>query len=390
LRSVGRIGLPAWGDGALAAVLSLFALLDVSLLRLTPELAGHGAAAAVLAALVPIPLAWRRRAPVGAAGAAAVTVGVQALVVAPTTALAQVVSQLVLAFSVAVHAPARRALIGLGALVAAIEVVSVRSGSSVAQILSVVPFLAVPFAAGLSVRASRTHASQLERLTDDLTKERQRSASLAVTDERRRIARDLHDVVAHGVGVMAVQAGGARLVLDVDLERARGALVTIENTGRTALAELERMVTLLRAPGDSERASPLPLLADLPALFGQLRAGGVDVDYAAGDATGLPLLLQTTAYRVVQEAMTNAVKHAPGAPVHVRCRILVDELHVDVVDEGAQVRGARAAVLGGHGLVGMRERVALFEGTLDADALADGGWAVCARLPFSAGGAALL
>ncbi len=206
----------------MAVALALFAVADLWVLELSDDFSGRRLAATPFAILIPCALAWRRRWPLAAACAAAGGVALQGLLVAPTASVAQIPTLLVLAFSLGAHASAKAALVGLSACVAAIVSLAIGSSDSADGIVSIPFFLGVPWLAGLAVRAARAYAERLERLTEQLERERERSSRLAVAEERARIARDLHDVVAHGVGVMAIQAAGARRIIEHDAVRAPG------------------------------------------------------------------------------------------------------------------------------------------------------------------------
>ncbi|HZT15864.1 MAG TPA: histidine kinase [Gaiellaceae bacterium] len=219
--------------------------------------------------------------------------------------------------------------------------------------------------------------------------ERARSerARAAVAEERARIARELHDVVAHALGVIVMQAGGAGELPELDEERARRALATIERTGRQAFAEMRRLVGVLRESGADPELAPVPTLAGLPALVEEMNQAGLDVTLAIEGAPpegseGVEL----SAYRIVQEALTNSLKHAGRTRACVRLSWSAESLQVAVTDEGPvdDERTATGAApdSGGHGLVGMRERVALYGGELAAGPVAGGGFSVVARLPL--------
>lgn len=393
MRAVGRRGLPGPADSVLAGVVTSFAVLDVAVLRLTPEFSARPLAALPFAVLIPGCLAARRRRPVLGALVAAALTAVQAVAVAPTNSLAQVVTLLVLAYSLGAHASVRAGLIGLSACLAAVFLLAVRSSDSVGGELSIVPFMAVPFLAGGAVRSARGYGQRLERLTAQLEAERERGARLAVAEERAAIARELHDVVSHGVGVMALQAGGARRIIDQDPSRARDALAAIESSGRAALVELQRMVTVLRAPGDetgqgasdaaggAARSAGTPSLDELPGLVERLRSGGVDVRmHSTGVQPPLPPVFDLAVFRILQEAMTNATRHAPGATVLLELRWAVGAVTLVVRNTAAAC--APHSPSGGHGLIGMRERVRLFGGDLDTGPSPDGGFRVQAFLPL--------
>jgi len=219
-----------------------------------------------------------------------------------------------------------------------------------------------------------------ERRAQLAERERDLAAREAVVQERARIARELHDAIAHNVSMMVVQAGAERRVLDGDNGSTREVLQTIERIGRGALTEMRRLVGMLRSDADDPLA-PQPGLDDLPALVGQVREAGLPVElYVDGERRELAVGIELSAYRIVQEALTNALKHAGEAHASVRVYYGADSLELEIVDDGG---GAIAPVSsGGHGLVGMRERVALYGGRLDAGGRPSGGFAVRVLLPI--------
>ncbi|HSP08789.1 MAG TPA: sensor histidine kinase [Candidatus Dormibacteraeota bacterium] len=209
-------------------------------------------------------------------------------------------------------------------------------------------------------------------------RERDLAAREALLDERQRIARELHDVIAHEVSMIVIQAGAERRALGSENTATREVLLTIEKVGREALGEMRRMVGMLRAGASAE---PQPGLRDLDALVGRVRESGLNVDISVGgERRDLPAGVELCAYRVIQEALTNALKHAGTAKVTVRLDYRPDELVLEVADDG---HGADlGSVEGGHGLVGMRERVALYRGRLTTGRRAGGGFQVLAQLPL--------
>jgi signal transduction histidine kinase len=211
-------------------------------------------------------------------------------------------------------------------------------------------------------------------------RERDLAAREAVVDERARIARELHDAIAHNVSMIVVQAGAERRVLDTEHASTRQVLETIEQVGRGALTEMRRLVGMLRSD-TREPLAPQPGLADIDLLVAQVREAGLPVDLEIeGERRNLPVGIELSAYRIVQEALTNALKHAGDAHAHVRVSYGADSLELEIVDDGV---GSLAAIAGGgHGLVGMRERVALYGGRLDAGRRASGGFAVRVLLPI--------
>jgi signal transduction histidine kinase len=236
------------------------------------------------------------------------------------------------------------------------------------------------FAYALQRRARR--AGALEERADRLEREREARARAAVAEERRRIARELHDLVAHSVSVMTVQAGAARLVLEEEPRRALAPLRAVEETGRQALAEMSRLLGILRGEEDQPALVPQSSLADLDALLAQARASGLPVELTVeGEPAALPPGVDMAAYRIVQEALTNARRHAGPAHAHVTISYGRDALELEVADDG---RGGPSGQGSGHGLVGMRERAGLYDGELEAGPRPGGGYSVRARLPLEA------
>jgi signal transduction histidine kinase len=212
-------------------------------------------------------------------------------------------------------------------------------------------------------------------------REREERARAAVAEERARIARELHDVVGHSVSVMTVQASGVRRLLRPDQEREREALLVVERTGREALAEMRRMVGVLRRPEEAPALAPQPSLDHLYRLVEQAREAGLPVDLRIeGEATQLPAGVDLTAYRLVQEGLTNVVKHAQATRAEVLVNYGDGYLEVTVNDNGQGVGNGDG---GGHGLVGMRERVSVYGGELDAGPQTGGGYRLRAKLPLT-------
>jgi signal transduction histidine kinase len=219
-------------------------------------------------------------------------------------------------------------------------------------------------------------------------RERDVAAREAVVEERARIARELHDAVAHSVSMMVIQAGAERRVLGPDGGSTRDVLQTIEQVGRDALTEMRRLVGMLRTDS-ADRLTPQPTLADLPTLMTQVGEAGLPVEFRVdGERRELPVGIELSAYRIVQEALTNALKHAGRAHACVSVRYGPDSLELEIADDGDGdgahgAHGAQAEVPGGgHGLVGIRERVTLYGGTFDASPRRGGGFAVRVLLPL--------
>jgi signal transduction histidine kinase len=253
------------------------------------------------------------------------------------------------------------------------------------SIASTIIATATPLLVGREMRARRERAEELQRKVAEAERERKESARRAVAEERARIARELHDVVAHQMTVMTIQADGARRVADGADPRVIEALDTIQATGHSALAEMRRVVGLLREnETGSPELAPLPTLDDLGTLVEQVRSStGVPVDLEVeGAVRPLAEGVELSAYRIVQESLTNAVRHGgPNVSADVAVCYGDDGLDVLVVDNG---RGAAAAAGngGGHGLVGMRERVAVLGGSFEAGPRPGGGYRVHASIPY--------
>jgi signal transduction histidine kinase len=259
--------------------------------------------------------------------------------------------------------------------------------------LDVVPALAVVATAGQAVRVRRAQKAMLEERARRVEENREHEARLRVHSERLRIARDLHDAVGHQVALISVQAGAMGYVLDTDLDKARESLAHIQRASEAALEELRLTVGLLRQPGESEPTEPASGLARLDELISSFAATGLTVTcYVTGEARPLPEAVDLTAYRVIQESLTNTAKHAAGASASVRLAFRADVLALAVEDDGpggTEGHGlpARADRDPGHGLIGMRERAAAVGGWVSAGPRDGGGFQVLAELPLPAGAA---
>jgi signal transduction histidine kinase len=241
---------------------------------------------------------------------------------------------------------------------------------------------------GDSIRSRRLENQALAERAERAEAGREASAARAVAEERSRMARELHDVVAHALGVMVMQAGGAGMVPRLEEAKAKAVLSAIEQTGRQALTEMRRLVGILRDGEEGEALAPQPGLEEIPALVDRLAGAGLDVRLdVEGDPRSLPPGAELSAYRIVQEALTNTLKHAGPATARVRLSWCPASLDIEVTDDGRGNRpGPGPATAAndhyGHGLAGMRERVALFGGDLEAGPSPGRGYRVAARLPL--------
>jgi signal transduction histidine kinase len=244
-------------------------------------------------------------------------------------------------------------------------------GDSAARVV----FLVAAWLLGDSVRSRRAYVHEIEEKATRLEREREAEAERAAAEEQARIARELHDVVAHALSVIVVQAAAADDVFEADPRRTREPIRAIEQAARAALADLRRVLGVLQRGADYE---PQPGLARLDGLIDQVRATGLDVALEVeGSARPLPAPVDLSAYRIVQEALTNTLKHAGAAHATVRVRY-GDDLRLEIRDDGSG--GANGS--GGSGLIGMRERVAMLGGSIDAGAPAEGGYLVSAQIPI--------
>ena len=259
---------------------------------------------------------------------------------------------------------------------AAIPLAAIEPGQSLsaADVGFFVMFFGGPFGAGQVMRRRRARDTEIVQESEERTRS-------AIAEERTRIARELHDVIAHAVSVVVLQARGARRLVAPDQDDVRNALDTIERSASEALTEMRRLLSLLREQDERLTLAPQPSLSRVSALVDGARAAGLTVDVQVeGSLEDLPGALDVSGYRIVQEALTNAIKHA--APAHAIVRIQRDDraLAIEVRDDG---RGGAANGDGGHGLVGMRERVAVYGGRLEAGPRADGGgFALRVELPL--------
>jgi signal transduction histidine kinase len=371
-------------DKALAIVIAAAALFTA---WRNPQ-AGLNAVTVPLLLLQTLPVAWRRRDPMRTLGI--VGFAITAYYMLDFGDALGYLGVFVAFYTVAAHEPRRRAILA-GALSAGCMFVSLVSyiafnpGAPWPEIFGqAYVWFGVAWLLGDNMRVRRAYALELQDRAAEADKEKLDQASMAVIEERGRIARELHDVVAHYVSVMVVQATAARRVADKDPAAARGALAAVESAGRTALTEMRRMLEVLRA--DDPGMGPQPGLGELDRLVDQVRGAGLPVELEIkGKACCLPAGMDLAAYRIVQEALTNSVKHAGKATSRVTVTYSDHALEIEVVDDG---RGAAAPLLavpesdGGHGLIGMKERVALFGGQLVAGPILTGGYRVYARMPI--------
>ena len=382
-----RVWLDRWADLVVAVVFAAWVQLD--LWRHAPaamQVQGGRAVFALLLLLVTLPLALRRRAPTVTLLCAAAALAVAAVLVSHAGgAPVEVFIALLLAFySVGAHCDDRRSALVAAVAVAAIAAVDLArpgffNGTSNPRPAAWLAF-AIAWLVGRDLRRRRQRVSDLEDRAAQLEREREEQAQLAVAEERGRIARELHDVIAHAVSVIVVQAQAGPHLIN-ERQRAIGAFQAIESSGRDALVELRRLLGILRSEDKQLAIGPQPGLGSLQSLVEQVRASGLPVQLRIeGEPVHLPAGIDLSAYRIVQEALTNAVKHASATSAEVVIHYQSRALELDILDNGpGQTVNGNGS---GHGLVGMRERVALYGGTLETGTRNGGGYAVHARLPL--------
>jgi signal transduction histidine kinase len=365
------------GDLAVALALAVLGELDVWF----GFWLGSRAVNAVAVPLMALSLAWRRSRPLVVLAVVMGGTVVLSLAFGGSETSTAVFITVVAVYSAAAYASDVELAVAVALIVAGIAVhdshdPQIRSFSD--AIWSTM-MLGLSFLVGLGMRARQAQTHALEEQAAVLRKQQEVAGIEAAAEERGRIARELHDIISHSLGVVVLQAGAAEQMLERDPARVREALKAIRSTGLAAIVEMSTLLGLVR--GDSvDSRQPQPSLSDLDALIATTRDAGLKVDLAIeGSRRALPAAVELSAFRIVQEGLTNALKHAGAVPTHVIVSYGSAELAVEVTDEG----GSASSVPGsGRGLAGIRERVAVFGGRLQAGPRADGGWTVRAAFPI--------
>lgn len=365
-------------DGLLAALLFLLVQAQDPVQRTMPL-------SVAITAFETLPLTFRRRAP------SAVLLVVAAASIAHLTAgfhngFFDTFSVVVAVYSVAANSPRARSLRFLIVMPFALATALAIDWHNTGHVnLLDIPYNLLlflsPWLLGDSLQTRRAYASQLEERERMLARERQDRTRAALAEERARIARELHDIVAHSVSVMVLQANAGERIVGSRPDEAARNFAAIQTTGRDALAELRRMLGVLRdSEGKDGTREPQPGLADVDRLVEAARQSGVDTTIRIdGDTASLPEAVQLQAYRIIQEALTNTLRHGGASRADIRVRRQPGNLDVEVVDDGRQVEPLPETTETGHGLIGMRERVQLFGGELQVGPRPEGGFRVSAR-----------
>src|SRR5215212_9153637 len=379
------------GDALMAVALSVVLVLELSL---GSNITGPAWANYVCGVVATAAVAWRRPWPVWALAA-------QLVAVLISTAFGGDLSEnpfspflavIVVMYGVGCYAPVGWSRFGLAIGMTGMVLINLVSDSSDdagAYIGTLLLAIALPWAAGRAAKEWAQRALELERVNTALKAEQEQRSLLAVADERSRIARELHDVVAHSISVMVVQAEGAKRMMDRDPRRAKSALEQIEGTGRAALVEMRRLLGVLRKDGESPVRTPQPGTQTLDMLVNRAQEAGLDVRVAMdGKPKTLPAGIDVSVFRIIQEALTNSLKHAGPTRADVLITYGEDDVEVEIVDAGL-VNGFEPPTADPehpqHGLLGMKERVSLYGGEIVTGPCEDGrdGYRVWARIPLT-------
>ena len=280
----------------------------------------------------------------------------------------------------------RKAILGLAISVGAVVLIvyEIPGAHSASYLLFIPMRQAVAWAAGFLVRERTEQAEVAEMRATQAERDREAAARVAVAEERARIARELHDIVAHAVSVMVLQVGAVRHQLSDELDEQRRALQDVERAGRTALTEMRRLLAAMRREGEEAELVPQPGLDGIDSLLDEIGRAGLPVElHVDGEPVPLPRGIDLSAYRIVQEGLTNALKHAHATDADVTFRYRPDELEIEVRDNG---QGSSTTDGLGHGLVGVGERVKLYGGKMSAGSSNGGGFVLSTRLPLDSNG----
>jgi signal transduction histidine kinase len=361
-----------WSDAGVVIILL------VACLTLPGGFVEQGRKELLLQVALILPLIWRRRAPTLVFSIIAGVAFVQWLTSVPLPAD---IGLLVALFTLAVHASPRRALLGTVVVLAGVVMASVRwspGGDIAKSIVFLTGLLVASLFTGIALRTWRSYMDSLVERTRRLEHESEQQAMLAAAAERSRLAREMHDVIAHSVSIMVTLADGAQATVDAQPAKAREAMADVSATGRLALTDMRHLLGVLRSDEIGVGRQPQPQLSGLPRLLKGVRATGLDVEFAQrGVPFGVPPGVELTVFRIVQESLTNVLKHA-REPSTAQVTLTFEAPFVDVLvrDDGQRPGLGRE----GHGLGGMRERATFSGGLLVAGPCEEGGWQVRARV----------
>lgn len=365
---------PSWFDLGLASALAAAGFIEAATLQTDMP----GWAHAGITFVVMLGLAWRRQYPL-----LAVSLALAGIILGgrPDTPFVLFAAMVVASYTVGLVERKRRALCGLLIAVGPPFAGLLLEGSDPADLVSVAILYGGAWVVGSLLRQQIQRADAMADEAAAIQEADAERRAQAVAEERVRIARELHDVISHSISVISVQSQAVRLRLPAEQRRDIEDLAAIETTARQAMEELRRLFGVLRSPDDRPPLAPQPGLDQLPRLMERTRSAGLPVDVdVVGEPLDLPPGLDLTAYRIIQESLTNAIKHAGPATARVQLRYSPSRLEILIQDDGC---GKRDGATHGHGLVGMEERVAMYGGTLTAGDMAGGGFAVTAAIPVA-------
>ena len=367
---------PTAADAVLAAATLCFGIIGLVLSRGDADITLW-----LFTVALAVPVIWRRRYPVGVF---AVTYAIAVAQLLVTGRLVAFPAILIVLYTVGRHAPRRAAFAAAAALEAGV-VWSTLGGGFVRSLIEITALVAAVFFLGTNLRTRQAYLAALVERARRLERERDQQARIAAAAERASIAREMHDIVAHSLAVIITMAEAAVAKRRSDPDRAGAAMEQVSEIGRQALGETRRLLGVLRTDDPAGGYTPLPGLAQLDTLLEQVRATGLAAELiVTGCRFAVPEGAQLAAYRIVQEALTNTIKHARGATrVQVRLRYAEPVIQVDTVDNGHPRAAVSLRDPAGHGLAGMSERAALYDGTVQAGPRPGGGWAVSTRLSLA-------
>jgi signal transduction histidine kinase len=326
-------------------------------------------------------LAWRRSFPLAVAAAVMTT----NLLLNPEGEFSTLLSLVLVSFTIGAETAPPRSHVGLAVVVVPFVAASVAEGLEPSDLGAALVFLVGPWAVGGLLRRRTIRTDEALAELDRLAREKEVEAARAAEQERTRIARELHDIVSHSISVISIQTQAVRRRLGPEHAAEAADLAAVETTAREALGEMRRLFGVLRSDGEPVSLEPQPGLAELGRLMDQVRTAGFDVSLVTeGDAYGLPPGVDLAAYRIVQESLTNALRHSGGRRVDVRVEYTPTSLRLSVNDDGAGPDAERRTA-DGYGLVGISERVTLYGGTVEVTPSPLGGLRLVAELPVREG-----
>jgi signal transduction histidine kinase len=374
--SQNRIGGAPLGDFLLAALLAVFAVLDVAL---SGDWRGPLWVNAIVMPLIALSLAWRRTAPTLVLAGVMGGLSVLSLAFGSSETWSSLFLAVVAVYSAASHG---RDLLVAGIIVGASTVLITLTDPEIKTFGDAIwssTLLGLVFLAGLTGSALERRSERLAHRAANFDREQEERAAEAVAEERRRIARELHDIISHSLAVMVLQAGAAEQVLDGQPEKVRQVLESIRVTGQEAIGQMGTLLGLIRSREDHS-LQPQPSLADLEVLLAKMRTSGLEVDFEVdGEPRDLPAALELSCYRIIQEGLTNSLKHSGAGGAVLRLRYQPDQFEVEVVDDGGSPAPGPGSQIG---LVGVRERVAVFGGEIKVGPRREGGWKLHATFPL--------